>query len=124
MARSKNPHLAVNTLVAAMVKAKHGPDRLIRCSGYVGESGIAGKVRLYLTVRDLSQYIQFEESAIVRTSALRRGRVFIWVKANARIRAVRARTMEARALAAVVAQNRRVRRLLLLWRKRATQRLR
>jgi hypothetical protein len=117
MAQSKNPHLSVNPLVDAIIKAG-GPGSVIRCSGYVGASGLTGEVRLYLTLNDLSQYIQFEEGAIVRTFEAG-GRIFVWLKANAKVRAVHARTMEARALAGVVARNRRFKRWLLVRRNQA-----
>jgi hypothetical protein len=111
MANSVKPHLAVNPVVARLAQSKGEFLLLTRCMGYVGPSSGPGIVRLYFRLTDFSQYIEFKESAVVRTSRapksmLPSGGVFIWVKANTPIHAVRSMTMEARTLASVIARNR------------------
>jgi hypothetical protein len=111
MATSTKPHLTVNPVIEALTGGPGDLSSLTRCMGYVGRSNQPGVVRLYFRLIDPSQYIEFKESAVVRTmraprSQLSQGGVMIWLRANSPVRAVRSVTMEARALAAVVTRNR------------------
>jgi hypothetical protein len=117
MARPKNPHLSVNPQLEARMKARAALKRLIKCTGYVGRAA-PGRVRLYLSLNNLSQYVEFDERAIVRTYKTG-GRVMVWVNPATRVRAVQVRTLPARALARVVAKNRRLKRWLVANRHRA-----
>jgi hypothetical protein len=132
MATSAKPHLTVNPVIAALIGEPGDLSSSTRCMGYIGQSDRAGIVRLYFRLMDLSQYIEFEESAVVRTmrapkALLPRGGVLIWLKANSPVRAVRSVTMEARALAAVVARNRQRKRQARinyhLWQRNALEKL-
>jgi hypothetical protein len=76
-------------------------------AGFIGETGREGKVRLYLTLFDLSQYLEIEERAIVRTVEAPQKGVFVWVKADSPVRAVRTQVRDARTVAANIALNQR-----------------
>jgi hypothetical protein len=110
MAESEKPHFPVHPAIAKLKGKADGP--LVRFAGYVGESDREGKIRLYLTLSDLSQYLEIEERAIVRTaeapeSLLPEKGLFLWVRANSPVYAVRAREMEASVIAAAIVRNRR-----------------
>jgi len=115
MAESHRPHLGINPVIAGLTGEHDNLVSAIRCRGYVGDSRHPGRVRLYFSLNDISRYIEFEESAIVHIieapqEVLPEGGVYIWLRANSQVRAVRTRTMEARLLAGVIARNRRLRR--------------
>jgi hypothetical protein len=117
MARSKNPHLSVNSEVESRIKASAAFKHLVRCTGYVGRAA-PGRVRLYLSLKNLSQYVEFEERAIVRTHKAG-DRVMVWLNPATRVRAVYVRTLPARTLTRVVAANRRLKRWLVANRRGA-----
>jgi hypothetical protein len=89
---SQNLKLPVHPVIASLTSGGQQPPSAVVLAGYVGESDRAGNVRLYLMLSDLSQYIEFEEGAVVRTSPANRlpeKGLYVWVKANTPVRTVR-----------------------------------
>jgi hypothetical protein len=90
-AQSDKPKLPVHPVIASLTSGGQ-PLNTVAFAGYVGESDRAGNVRLYLMLNDLSQYIEFEEGAVVRTEPANRlpqKGSYIWVKADSPVRTVR-----------------------------------
>ena len=112
MPHPEKSKLSVHPLVASLTTGGEEPESAVRFAGYIGESGQAGKVRLYLTLNDLSQYVEFEEKAVLHTAeapenVLPQKGLFVWVKANSQVLAIRAKQMPARVVAAAIARGRR-----------------
>jgi hypothetical protein len=90
--------LPYHPLLASLAKdttlGNPGPESAIKFSGYVGPASQDGLVRLYVTLNDLSHYIEFERNAVVQTSdtpesILPDKAVTIWVKGSTRVRGIR-----------------------------------
>jgi hypothetical protein len=106
--------LAVHPLIASLTSGGKEPEPAVQFAGYIGESGQAGTVRLYLTLNDLSQYLEFEESAILQTgdapeNMLPNKGLLVWVRANSPVRACRMQVHvnDAQVIASAIAGNRR-----------------
>lgn len=87
----KKPQLAVHPLLANVAQGGVQPESTIKFAGYVGSPSQPGKVRLYSTLTDLSQYVEFDENAVVRTAAapeIPDDGVSVWVKASTPVRLV------------------------------------
>jgi hypothetical protein len=100
--------LPENKLIARLAELKNSGCAF---AGYVGKSGEAGTIRLYMSLSDLSQYLEFPESALLHSIPARsdRDRTFVWLKPDANVRAVIHRPSEgtAQAVAAAIARNQR-----------------
>jgi hypothetical protein len=64
--------------------------QLIKLGGYVGQSQIPETVRLYPALEDLSNYLEFPETAVIyaqdaQPDELANGGMFFWVSSNAEI---------------------------------------
>jgi hypothetical protein len=83
-------------MLAASVATKRGEasEQPIKLMGYVGPTDQADTVRLYSTLRDLSFYIEFPQSAVVHVSEIREGDhpdrpLSLWLKPDTHVRWVR-----------------------------------
>jgi hypothetical protein len=57
MPQPQKLQLPVHPFIASLTAGGQVPVGAVRFAGYVGDSGRAGTVRLYLTLNDLSQYL-------------------------------------------------------------------
>lgn len=104
---SLDPPLSVHPFIARLHREGAGHEPLVKLAGYVGVPGQPGKVRLHFSIEDLTQYVELDEEAVVLTAeapetVLPRGGMFLWVKASARVHAVRSAQMSAGALASAL----------------------
>ena len=114
MPKSKKSHLPVHPLIASLTGGGKEPESAVQFAGYIGESGKAGTVRLYLTLNDLSQFLEFDETAVLETSdapenLLPDQGLLLWVKANSPVKACRTQVYKnsARVVASAIAAGRR-----------------
>jgi len=83
--------LSVHPLLANLTHSRQSPESTIKFAGYVGPASRPGQVRLYHSLEDLSHYIEFDESYVVRTGPSSENLtpnkgVSVWVKASTPIR--------------------------------------
>jgi hypothetical protein len=111
MAESGTPRLPVHPLIKRLTsRVERRPEGAVRFAGYVGESERVGWIKLYLTLYDLSQYVEIEDRDIVRTEdapeyLLPHKGLIIWVHERSPVRAVRDDVREARVIARILARN-------------------
>jgi hypothetical protein len=72
---------------------RRGGDRpgTVMLVGYAGEASEPGKVRLYLSLSDLSLYLEFAEDSVLNTHETNSGGVVVWVGAHESVTAVHTR---------------------------------
>jgi hypothetical protein len=87
MADAQKPKVAVHPLLANL---KPG-ESVVELSGYIGQAGAPGKIRLYHSLHDLSHYLEFDENSVVLSApaaediAPNNG-LTVWVQSSAPIR--------------------------------------
>jgi hypothetical protein len=112
MADTENPKVEIHPSLKHLESESEKLESVVRFTGYIGPSAQRGRVRLYLLLNDLSQYIEFEDHAIVRVadapeSATPNKGLFVWIKAGSPVRMVLEQTTDARQVAGFIASNRR-----------------
>jgi hypothetical protein len=114
---SEKRQLPIHPLIADLTAESDDALAPVMFAGYVGDAGKTGRVRLYLTLKDLSQYIEFDEESILHATSTHaasapaaaplQDATFLWLRARSPVRAVRSKVMEARAISAAIAWGRR-----------------
>jgi hypothetical protein len=96
MPASNRHQLPVHPLIAASAPSKAGEptEQPVKLMGYVGESSRANTVRLYSTLKDLSFYIEFPESAVVHTAEVPENQlpdraISVWLKRDTPVHWIR-----------------------------------
>jgi len=89
MADPQIPQLAVHPLLSNL--SGYAPDSPVELSGYLGPSSGDGKVRLHHSLQDLSHYIEFDESSVMRSGpapnhVAPNDGVTVWISPNAPVR--------------------------------------
>jgi hypothetical protein len=95
--------LRPHPLVAALARAGVDQRDAVVLVGCVGEAAPEGRVRLYLSLSDLSMYVEFDEDAILHSHELgESGVTTVWVDARTSVTAVRTLAGSARNVAAAI----------------------
>jgi hypothetical protein len=98
---STSPKLRIHPMIAEFAR-RGGRTGVVMLAGYAGEASEPGKVRLYLSLSDLSVYLEFAEDAILHVRELKWGGVVVWIGAHESVTGVRTLRGSARVVAAAI----------------------